>query len=180
LILDMSTGQTEASSVEHAVYLALGTNLGDRQANLVTALRRLREVVHIQTLSSIYETEPVGYLDQPRFLNLVCYGQCELSPQQLLRVCKEIEADLGRQPSFRNAPRPIDIDILLYDNRQIRQDTLVIPHPRMKERAFVLIPLAEIAPNLVIPGSEQTVQELASAISHDGVQRTTIFALNCL
>ncbi|HLZ63478.1 MAG TPA: 2-amino-4-hydroxy-6-hydroxymethyldihydropteridine diphosphokinase [Ktedonosporobacter sp.] len=164
---------TGPSGVLHTVYLALGSNLGNRHEHLLTALEQLRAIVALQAISSIYETEPVGYLDQPHFLNLVCAGKTRLSPQELLQASKGIEATLGRQPSFRNAPRPIDIDILLYDDVQIQQANLVVPHPRMKERAFVLVPLAEIAPEYVIPGSEQTVQELANAISHDGVKQYT-------
>src|SRR5947207_11643573 len=100
----------------HYVYLALGSNIGNRQKNLSEALQMLREVVDIHRISSVYETEPVGYLDQPRFLNMVCYGQTLSIPDELLRSTKAIEKALGREPSFRNAPRPIDIDILLYDN----------------------------------------------------------------
>ena len=154
----------------HIVYLALGSNLGDRRGNLAAALQRLREKVELHTISSVYETEPVGYLDQPRFLNMVCCGKTELSAQQLLQEVKSIETIIGRQPSFRNGPRPIDIDILLYDDVQIEQEALTIPHPRMQERAFVLVPLAEISPNVVDPVSGRTAQELADALPHDGVK----------
>jgi len=154
----------------HIVYLALGSNLGDRRGNLAAALQRLREKVELHTISSVYETEPVGYLDQPRFLNMVCCGKTELSAQQLLKEVKTIETLIGRQPSFRNGPRPIDIDILLYDDVQIEQETLTIPHPRMYERAFVLVPLAEISPNVIDPLSGKTAQELADALPHDGVK----------
>jgi GTP cyclohydrolase-4 len=159
----------------HITYLALGSNLGDRRGNLAAAIQRLREKVEIDTLSSVYETEPVGYLDQPRFLNMVLCGKTELSPQALLQEIKAIEVALGRQPSFRNGPRPIDIDILLYDNVQIEQDALTIPHPRMQERAFVLVPLAEISPNMIDPFSGRTAQELAEGVSHEGV---TLLAAN--
>src|SRR5215510_10830209 len=91
----------------HRVYLALGSNLGDRRGNLAAALQRLREVMEITTVSSIYETEPVGYLDQPRFLNIVCRGKTRLSAHELLKYAKDIELGLGRQPTFRNGPRPI-------------------------------------------------------------------------
>ena len=154
----------------HIVYLALGSNLGDRRGNLAAALQRLREKVELHTISSVYETEPVGYLDQPRFLNMVCCGKTELPAQQLLKEVKSIETIIGRQPSFRNGPRPIDIDILLYDDVQIEQEALTIPHPRMHERAFVLVPLAEISPNVIDPVSGRTAQELADAVSHDGVK----------
>ena len=155
----------------HTVYLALGSNLGDRRSNLAAALQRLREVVGISTISSIYETEPVGYLDQPHFFNIVCHGKTTLSASELLQYAKAIEVGIGRQPSFRNGPRPIDIDIIFYDDLQIKQDDLTIPHPRMAERAFVLVPLAEIAPDMVDPVSGQTAQSLLQAVSQDGVKK---------
>jgi len=154
----------------HIVYLSLGSNLGDRRGNLAAALQQLRDKVEIHTVSSVYETEPVGYLDQPRFLNMACCGKTELSTQELLHEIKTIEVAIGRQPSFRNGPRPIDIDILLYDELQTEQETLTIPHPRMNERAFVLIPLAEISPNVIDPVSGRTAEELARALSHAGVK----------
>ncbi len=155
----------------HTIYLALGSNLGDRRGNLAAALQRLRDFVEIETVSSLYETEPVGYADQPRFLNMVCYGKTWLSPQELLKRAKEIEAELGRQPSFRNGPRPIDIDIIFYDNLSFSEDALTVPHPRMAERAFVLVPLAEIAPEVVDPASGQKVQELLASIPQEGVKK---------
>ncbi|QBD78231.1 GTP cyclohydrolase I FolE2 [Ktedonosporobacter rubrisoli] len=155
----------------HSVYLALGSNLGDRRGNLATALQRLREVVDIDTVSSVYETEPVGYADQPRFLNLACSGKTWLSAYDLLKYAKAIEAAIGRKQTFRNGPRPIDIDILLYDDLRIEQEELTVPHPRMAERAFVLVPLAEIAPDVIDPASGQSIQELLNAIVQDGVTR---------
>src|SRR6266481_5819713 len=155
----------------HNVYLALGSNMGDRRGNLAAALQRLREVVEISAISSIYETEPVGYLDQPRFFNIVCYGKTTLSAQELLKYAKDIEVAIGRQPTFRNGPRPIDIDIIFYDELCLTQENLIVPHPRMAERAFVLVPLAEIAPEAVDPGSGQTVQELLNAVSPEGVHK---------
>src|SRR5712691_4235701 len=154
----------------HTVYLALGSNLGDRRAHLAAALQRLRDVMEISTVSSIYETEPVGYTDQPRFLNIVCSGKTWLSPEELLRRAKEIEVAIGRQPSFRNGPRPIDIDIIFYDDLRIAQDRLTIPHPRMAERAFVLVPLAEIAPDLIDPASGKSAQQLLAEVPQEGVQ----------
>ncbi len=155
----------------HIVYLALGSNLGDRRGNLAAALQQLREVVTIETVSSVYETEPVGFLEQPRFFNIACCGKTWLSAQELLHYTQAVEVAIGRQPTFRNGPRPIDIDILLYDDLHIQDDHLTIPHPRMSERAFVLVPLAEISPNVIDPVSGQTAQELLQQVSQEGITR---------
>lgn len=159
------------SAIRHDIYLALGSNLGNRPENLSTALQMLCKVVDIHKISSIYETEPVGYLDQPRFLNMVCYGQTTARPDDLLHHTKAIEEALGRQSSFRNAPRPIDIDIILYDDLRLKTQDLTIPHPRMSERAFVLVPLAEIAPTAIDPVSRKTAQELLLAVSQAGISK---------
>lgn len=163
--------ETPATFKEHTVYIALGSNLGNRQEHLTTAIAGLRKVVDLQVNSSIYETEPVGYLEQPRFLNMVCSGKTQLSAQELLKYVKALEKANGREETFRNGPRAIDIDILLYDSAQIRQEDLVVPHPRMSTRAFVLIPLAEIAPDLVEPDSGKTIRELLASVSKQGVQK---------
>jgi 2-amino-4-hydroxy-6-hydroxymethyldihydropteridine diphosphokinase len=160
-----------ATSREHTVYLALGSNLGNRQEHLATAITGLRKTVDLDAISSLYETEPIGYLEQPRFLNMVCRGKTQLSPQDLLIYAKALEQAGGRQTTLRNGPRTIDIDILLYDHAKITQRDLVIPHPRMSTRAFVLIPLAEIAPDLVEPNSGKTIHELLTTISKQGVQK---------
>jgi 2-amino-4-hydroxy-6-hydroxymethyldihydropteridine diphosphokinase len=141
-------------------YLGLGSNLGDRKHNLSQALGLLSTHVMIEEVSSIYETEPVGYQPQPLFLNAVCRISTELNPKQLLRLVKKIEAKLGRKPGFPNAPRPIDIDILFYGDEVFSSEGLTVPHPRLLERAFVLVPLAEIAPELVHPISGKTVKGL--------------------
>lgn len=153
----------------HTVYLALGANIGDRRGNLAAALQRLREVLEIDLVSSIYETDPVGYTDQPRFLNIVCRGKTWLDAENLLKYAKEVEAAIGRKPSFRNGPRPIDIDILFYDDLKQETEFLTVPHPRLRERAFVLAPLAEIAPEMVDPVSGQTAQALLGAVAQEGV-----------
>ncbi|GEM_PF-363297 len=143
-------------------YLGLGSNLGDRKTNICKAMAMLDEKVRIELVSSLYETEPWGYADQPMFLNVVCRATGGLGPRDLLALAKDIEKRLGREPSFRNAPRLIDIDILVYDNMIIDEPDLVVPHPRLAERGFALIPLAEIAPELVHPKEGKTMKELAS------------------
>lgn len=154
------------------VYLALGSNLGDRRANLLAAVNRLPPAMRVHTLSSLYETAPAYVSDQPDFLNLALRGSVESErwpPRALLRFLKQVERELGRQARPRASPgvvqrygpRLIDLDILLYGDRQIAEPDLVIPHPRLTERAFVLVPLAEIAPDLVVPGQAETVATLA-------------------
>ncbi len=154
------------------VYLGLGSNLGDRKANLEKALQLLGERLHIEQVSSLYETEPVGYAEQPMFYNAVCRAETELGPLQLLSLIKGIEATLGRVPSFANGPRSIDVDILFYGDLSMETVDLTIPHPRIKERAFVLIPLLEIAPQQVHPVSGESIKDLATAVGgRDGVEK---------
>lgn len=150
------------------VFLALGSNLGDRKTNLYTAIDFLRPKITIRRVSSIYETEPAYVSDQPPFLNMVLHGETDLRPMELLRLAKSIEHDMGRQKTVRFGPRVVDVDILLYDDERINAPLLTIPHPRMTERAFVLIPLAEIAPDLVIPGTEKPVMMLAAQMPDGG------------
>jgi len=154
------------------VYLGLGANLGDRQANLARALKLLGERLHVEQVSPIYETQPVGYAEQPPFLNAVCRAQTELGPLQLLSLVKGIEASLGRVPGFPNAPRPIDLDIIFYGDLIMETPDLTIPHPRLEERAFVLIPLLEVAPDLRHPVSGEKVKDLAARVGgQEGVKK---------
>lgn len=154
------------------VYLGIGSNLGDRQANMEKALKLLGDTLQIGLVSSIYETEPVGYIEQPVFLNAVCRGLTELGPLQLLSLVKGMEASLGRVSSFPNAPRTIDLDIIFYGNMIMETPELTIPHPRLEERAFVLIPLLEIAPDLSHPVSGESIKDLAARVQgREGVKR---------
>jgi 2-amino-4-hydroxy-6-hydroxymethyldihydropteridine diphosphokinase len=154
----------------HTIYLALGTNLGDRPANLSAAMDALAPDIRVLDKSPIYETEPWGYTDQPPFLNMVVRAETDLSPEDLLRRLKGIESTLGRIPSFRNGPRLIDLDILFYDDLVLDTPPLVIPHPQLHKRAFVLIPLARIAPTLVHPLLGLRVEQLLGKIDRQGVK----------
>ena len=146
------------------VYLGLGSNMGDRGENLERALDLLSQRMRVGKVSSIYDTEPVGNTSQPRFLNMVCQAFTRLTPEGLLALVKGIESKMGRYGKSGD-PRPIDIDILLYDEELVETPELVIPHPKMTERAFVLVPLAEIAPDLTHPASGKTIKELKQAVN---------------
>lgn len=146
------------------VYVSLGTNLGDKDNNLRTAVRLMQERIgKVISLSSFYETAPWGFQSEHSFLNAAAYIETRLSPEQLLLVTQQIERELGRtQKSSGNAykDRLIDIDLLMYDDLQIHADQLVLPHPLMTERRFVLEPLAEIAPETIHPVTGKTIREL--------------------
>lgn len=157
-------------------YLGLGSNLGDRLGNLRQAVELLQAHpdIRITRVSSIYETAPVGPVEQPDFLNMVAAADTTLSPEELLSVALEIEGRLHRVRTIRWGPRTLDIDILLYGDCIVQQKDLTIPHPRMEERAFVLIPLLEVAGNLRIPGSGATVRDrIKEAPDRSGVRKTS-------
>lgn len=144
------------------VFLGLGSNVGDRENQLKEAIRLLDEQpgIKVVKVSSFYETEPVGYVDQPDFLNLCVEIQTELSPKAVLESGLAIEQQLHRVRKERWGPRTLDIDILLYGDQIIEEEGLTIPHPRMTERAFVLIPLQEIAPNKVEPRTQTKIKDI--------------------
>jgi 2-amino-4-hydroxy-6-hydroxymethyldihydropteridine diphosphokinase len=143
-------------------YLGLGSNLGDRAGRLEDAIRRLGELGTVVERSTIVESAPWGYAEQPAFLNMALALDTALEPRALLDGVKRIERAMGRTPTFRNGPRVIDIDILLYGDARVQEPDLVIPHPRMHERAFVLQPLAEIAPDRA-PAAPVPPEEMSDA-----------------
>ena len=149
------------------VFLGLGSNIGDRGENLRQALEYLGREVILDRCSSIYDTAPWGYLDQDRFLNCVCRGQTSLEPEALLEAVKRVEGIMGRRRTVVNGPRVIDVDILLYGCRVVSEPRLEIPHPRLPERAFVLVPLEEIAPDEEHPVLKRSVSELSAQLGRD-------------
>jgi len=153
----------------HHVYLGLGSNLGNRKNNLEEAIRQIGEFAAIKKASSIYETEPWGLKDQPKFLNQVIFVVSILGANELLSRLKKIEQQMGRKKSVRFGPRLIDLDILFYDDLIMKTDNLTIPHPYLAERAFVLVPLAEIAPKLVHPQRLKTIKALMKEVDPSSV-----------
>ncbi|MDO8691827.1 MAG: 2-amino-4-hydroxy-6-hydroxymethyldihydropteridine diphosphokinase [Dehalococcoidia bacterium] len=152
------------------VLLGLGSNLGDREGNIRAALARLGAVMVVEKVSSFYETDPIGYLDQPSFINIVCLVSAELSPLGILDLAKTIEEQMGRKPNFRNGPRLIDVDILSYGDLVLDTEELTIPHPRLSERSFVLVPLSEISPDWRHPTLAKTALEMAGEVGSRGVR----------
>lgn len=146
--------------MDHTVYLALGSNLGNRLSNLKNAVSNLPPQMDVKKKSPVYETPPWGYADQPLFLNQCVMALTYLQPEDLLSHLKRLETALGREPSFENGPRLMDIDILFYDDEIIDAPPLIVPHPRLHSRGFVLVPLNDIAPDLVHPVFGKPVGEL--------------------
>lgn len=147
-------------------YLGLGTNLGDREGHLRAALKELAGLptMEIAAVSSIYETAPVGLTDQPDFLNLVVSVRTALSPRELMDALLHIENKMGRVRTVRWGPRVIDLDLLLFGESVVEIPGLSVPHPRLRERSFVLLPLAEIAPDLILPGETATIKKLSEKL----------------
>jgi len=155
----------------HTVYLALGSNLDDRLANLKQAIAALTPQMEVKAKSQVYETPPWGYEDQPKFLNQVVKVNTYLDPEPLLRHLKRLELALGRKESFPNGPRLIDIDILFYDDLVLNTPSLVIPHPRLHERGFILLPLMDIDPDLRHPVNKKSVREMAELSNVEGIMK---------
>lgn len=147
--------------MKNKIFLALGSNIGQTKENMETALEHLQKKINITKLSSYYKTEPIGYENQDWFLNMVLEGETRLYPEELLDFTQSIESKMKRVKTIVNGPRIIDIDILLYNDISMDTERLTIPHPRMLERAFVLVPLFEIAPDLILKG-----QKIEDALSH--------------
>jgi 2-amino-4-hydroxy-6-hydroxymethyldihydropteridine diphosphokinase len=155
---------TSSRTMPHFVYLSLGSNVGDREAQLRDAETRLAAVGRVVAVSSFYETEPVEFTQQPWFLNCALALETSKTPQQLIAAILRIEEEMGRQRVQKKGPRSIDIDILLFDDVILDSPELTIPHPALQQRRFVLEPLAEIAPEVLHPVLKKTIRELRDAL----------------
>ena len=163
------------ASRPRAAYIGLGANLGDRLATLNRAVERLAMLGVVESVSPVYETDPVGFADQPAFLNAVLCLSTDRAPEKLMSNLLEVEQELGRVRTFPNAPRSIDLDLLLYDDAVIDQADLTVPHPRLHERAFVLVPLNDIAPDLLHPQLSVPVSSLLQRLGPiTDVRRTSL------
>lgn len=159
-------------------YIALGSNIGDRIGYLGKAILFLSQHpgVTVRRMSSVYETEPVGYLNQGHFYNMVIEIESSLSPEEILHICLDVEQRLGRVRTIVNGPRTIDLDLLYYHDRIINGEDLVVPHPRLHQRTFVLVPLVEIAPEVVHPILMQTNRELLAQLPVEGVVKLDFYS----
>ncbi|RWZ51279.1 2-amino-4-hydroxy-6-hydroxymethyldihydropteridine diphosphokinase [Halobacillus fulvus] len=158
-------------------FIALGSNLDTREQFLSEAIGHLERHPEIQIVqkSSVYETAPVGYTDQSDFLNMVALIRTSLSPAALLDYCQSIEADLGRKRVVKWGPRTIDLDILLYDDESVEEEHLTIPHPHMHERAFVMVPLADVDPDVIIPRLERSAKDVIAELPEEDVQSMRVW-----
>ena len=155
---------------EHIVYLALGSNLDDRLANLKQAIASLPPQMEVKARSRVYETPPWGHADQPMFLNQAVKARTYVEPEPLLKHLKRLEVALGRKETFQYGPRLIDMDILFYDDLVMDTPPLVIPHPHLHERGFVLLPMMDIAPDLVHPILKKSIREMAALCDVTGIR----------
>lgn len=164
----------------YSAFVGVGSNVGDRSARLVSAARDVKAIEGVKYVwsSSVYETDPYGKADQPKFLNAVLQVETSLTPPALLKELKAIEQRQGRTPGERWGPREIDLDILLYDGFVFQDDFVVVPHPDLENRKFVLVPLREIAPDLVHPVNGMTMEELLNACSDGGRVQMTSYRIN--
>ena len=154
----------------HTIYLSLGSNMGNRAANLRQAVSLLPPQMMVKAKSKVYETTPWGYTEQDDFLNQAVKATTYLEPGPLLKHIKRLEVAMGRAASFRHGPRLIDIDILFYDDEAFESPSLVIPHPHLHERGFVLLPLMDIAPDLIHPVTNKSIREMAAFCSTSGIK----------
>ena len=156
-------------NMNHTVYLSLGTNMGDRAANLKQAVTSLTPQMTVKKKSEVYETPPWGYTEQDAFLNQVVMATTYLEPEPLLKHLKRLEVALGREATFRYGPRLIDIDILFFDDLVLETPLLTVPHPHLHERGFVLMPMMDIAPDLLHPVTKISIREMIALCNTEGI-----------
>ena len=170
---DYQMFSSQSSNDLHTVYVALGSNLGNQTVNIYQALDKLKTLGNVKKTGFLYRSKPMYYLNQPSFLNTACLMETSLSAEALLVQLKRIEKEIGRQENFRNGPRIIDLDIILYDDKQISTENLQIPHPRLHERAFVVKPLLDISPNLIHPQTKKTINCLYNELADESKRELT-------